>query len=98
MTDSQLKYQQLMESQRHNFEMERLGQVEAESKMKQAEAALQQANTASKKLKSETALEIGNQAQGWTNMLWSRGNDTAKNFVNLIGSFLGSGFSKALFS
>lgn len=86
MTDSQVRYQQVAETQRHNLMMERLGQQEADSKTLQAEAAKQQASTAERRLTVENKQWAAEQAQGWTDMMWNRGNQTAKNVVDFIGS------------
>lgn len=55
MTEGQIKYQTLAENQRHNLEMERLGQQEVDIKeyKKQAEVAQMLSNAADKQSQME---------------------------------------------
>lgn len=92
MTDGQIRFQTLMENQRHNLEMERYAKQEQESKRISAEASAKQAAVAQQQAdtrQSELALEERkNRVANWKYV-----RSTGERVYKAVQNIWGNGFS-----
>lgn len=95
MTEGQIRFQTIMENQRHNLEMERLGYVEANIKQRQADISQQQADTALFQAQTARKKErLDERRFIWDEIyegasLW---NQSVKNAIDFVSKFVGALF------